>query len=67
MISHEGMILLTLAIHHEFIVIHSLSGDLLYNKLLAKFPNILNSLFHRVVNITSTPVGVEGGDSNSKI
>ena len=42
------------AICEEHIVIHSLSGHLLYNKLLAKFHTILDCLFNGVVNSTST-------------
>ena len=42
------------AICDGHIVIHSLSGHLLYNKLTAKFPTILDSLFNGVVNAIST-------------
>ena len=31
-----------LAIHHEFIAIHSLSGNLLYNMLLAEYPTVFS-------------------------
>ena len=32
-----------LVIYHEFIAIHSLSGHLLYNKLLAEYPAVFQS------------------------
>ena len=35
--------------------------DQLFNKWLVELPAILNSSLHKVVNTTSTPIGVEGG------
>lgn len=43
-----------------YVVIHSLSGYLLYNKLLPNFLHFRYVVFHRVVSTTSTPIGVEG-------
>ena len=42
--------LLTLIIPQVYSYIHSLSGHLLYNKLLVKFPTISDILFQRLVN-----------------
>ena len=35
--------------------------DGLFNEYLVEMPAILDSLFHKVVNATSSPIGVEGG------
>ena len=35
--------------------------DGLFNGKLVEMPAILDNLFHKVVNTTSTPIGVEGG------
>ena len=43
------------------IVIQNHSVDILFNGWLVEMPTILDSLFHKVVNTTSIPIGVEGG------
>ena len=39
--------------------------DGLFNGKLVEMPAILAGLFHKVVNTTSSPIGVEGGGSGS--
>ena len=42
-------------------VIQDHSVDGLFNGWLVEMPTILDSLFHKVVNTTSSPIGVGGG------
>ena len=42
-------------------LIYSNPVDGLFNGWLVEMPAILDSLFHKVVNTTSIPIGVEGG------
>ena len=46
---------------HKSTVTHDSSIDQLFKEQLVEFPAILGSLFHKVVNTISTPIGVEGG------
>ena len=39
--------------------------DQLYNEYLVELPANLDSLFHKINNTTSTPIGVEGEEPQS--
>ena len=42
-------------------VIQDHSADRLFNGYLVEMPAILDSLFHKVVDTTSSPIEMEGG------
>ena len=49
-----------LVCHFLLIYVHSLNQ--LFNEYLDEFPAILDSLFHKLVDATVTPIGVKSGE-----